>query len=114
MGLTGSSPTSPLPSASTSSSRYRCHNEPPASEISWATENFGAALTRETTAQALADASVTPAELDIVELHDAFTVEELLYIEAMGICEPGHAAAGLEAGDFDIGTLPVTRPFLPR
>ena len=77
-------------------------------------ENFDAALTRETTAQALADAGVTPAELDIAELHDAFTVEELLYIEAMGICEPGHAAAGLEAGDFDIGTLPVTRPFLPR
>jgi acetyl-CoA acetyltransferase len=68
------------------------------SETVYDGENFDAALTRETTAQALADASVTPAELDIVELHDAFTVEELLYIEAMGICEPGRAAAGLEAG----------------
>jgi acetyl-CoA acetyltransferase len=73
-------------------------------------ENFDAALTRETTAQALADASVTPAELDIVELHDAFTVEELLYIEAMGICEPGRAAAGLKAGDFDIGGRVAVNP----
>jgi acetyl-CoA acetyltransferase len=80
------------------------------SETVYDGENFDAALTRETTAQALADAGVTPAELDIVELHDAFTVEELLYIEAMGICEPGRAAAGLEAGDFDIGGRVAVNP----
>ncbi|HEX4660511.1 MAG TPA: thiolase family protein, partial [Streptosporangiaceae bacterium] len=41
--------------------------------------------------------------LDIVELHDAFTVEELLYIEAIGLSPAGQAAAALEAGEFDIG-----------
>jgi acetyl-CoA acetyltransferase len=73
------------------------------SETVYDGENFDAALTRETTAQALADAGVAPGELDVVELHDAFTVEELLYIEAMGICEPGRAAAALTSGEFDIG-----------
>jgi acetyl-CoA acetyltransferase len=66
-------------------------------------ENFDAALTRETAAQALGEAGVTAADLDVVELHDAFTVEELLYIEAMGISPAGRAAADLEAGQFDIG-----------
>jgi acetyl-CoA acetyltransferase len=80
------------------------------SETVYDGENFDAALTRETTAQALADAGITPAELDIVELHDAFTVEELLYIEAMGISEPGRAAAALEAGDFDIGGRVAVNP----
>jgi acetyl-CoA acetyltransferase len=65
--------------------------------------NFDAALTRETAAQALDDACVTAEELDIVELHDAFTIEELLYIEAIGLSPLGHAPADLEAGHFDIG-----------
>jgi acetyl-CoA acetyltransferase len=73
------------------------------SETVYRNENFDAALTRETTAQALADAGLTPADLDIVELHDAFTVEELLYIEAIGLSPAGEAAAALEAGEFDIG-----------
>jgi acetyl-CoA acetyltransferase len=73
------------------------------SETVYDGENFDAALTRETAAQALGEAGVTAADLDIVELHDAFTVEELLYIEAMGISPAGRAAADLEAGQFDIG-----------
>ncbi|MEU9210986.1 thiolase family protein [Streptomyces sp. NPDC048415] len=73
------------------------------SETVYDGENFDAALTRETTAQALAEAGVPATDLDLVELHDAFTVEELLYIEAMGLSKPGQAAAALEAGEFDIG-----------
>jgi acetyl-CoA acetyltransferase len=72
------------------------------SEVVYDGENFDAALTRETAAQALGEAGVTPADLDVVELHDAFTVEELLYIEAIGISPPGHAGRDLEAGQFDI------------
>lgn len=65
--------------------------------------SFDATLTGITVAAALADAQVRPGELDIVELHDAFSVEELLYLEAMGLASPGRAAAELEAGRFDIG-----------
>jgi len=73
------------------------------SETVYGAENFDAALTRETTEQALSDANLKPSDLDVVELHDAFTVEELLYVEAMGLCEEGQAASCLMAGDFDIG-----------
>jgi acetyl-CoA acetyltransferase len=73
------------------------------SETFYGSENFDAALTRETTQQALSEAGVGPGDLDVVELHDAFTVEELLYVEAMGLCAPGQAAAALRAGEFDIG-----------
>jgi acetyl-CoA acetyltransferase len=38
-----------------------------------------------------------------VELHDAFSVEEIFYLEAMGIARPGEAPAMLRAGAFDIG-----------
>lgn len=73
------------------------------SETFYGTSNFDAALTRETTAAALERAGVTADDVDLVELHDAFTVEELLYLEAMGMCKPGQAAAALSAGEFDIG-----------
>ncbi|AYF77358.1 thiolase family protein [Nocardia yunnanensis] len=73
------------------------------SETCYGTANFDAALTGETTAEALAAAGITAADLDLVELHDAFTVEEPVYLEAMGLSGPGHAAAALSAGEFDIG-----------
>lgn len=73
------------------------------SETYYGTENFDAALTGETTALALESAALAPSDVDLVELHDAFTVEELLYLEAMGMCPPGKAAAALAAGEFDIG-----------
>jgi len=60
-------------------------------------------LTQETVARALADAGLSPRQLDVVELHDAFTVEELEYLEAIGVCEPGQAMGLLKEGAFDIG-----------
>ncbi|MER6808892.1 hypothetical protein ABT299_06415 [Spirillospora sp. NPDC000708] len=42
------------------------------SETVYDGESFDAVLTRETTAQALAEADMTAADLDLVELHDAF------------------------------------------
>ena len=59
------------------------------SETVYRGENFDAALTRETTRIALSDAGLAPADLDVVELHDAFTIEELLYVEAMGLAPAG-------------------------
>jgi acetyl-CoA acetyltransferase len=65
--------------------------------------NFDAALTQETTAQALQDASLAATDLDIIELHDAFSVEEIFYLEALGIAPDGEAPAMLRDGAFDIG-----------
>jgi acetyl-CoA acetyltransferase len=73
------------------------------SETFYGTANFDAELTAQTTAAALQQAGVTAADVDLVELHDAFTVEELLYVEAMQLCKSGQAAGALAAGEFDIG-----------
>lgn len=73
-------------------------------------ENFDVALTRATTHQAYEEAGIAPGEIDVVELHDAFSIEELLYVEAMGFCEPGEAAAMLKAGAFDIGGRHAVSP----
>jgi acetyl-CoA acetyltransferase len=64
---------------------------------------YDALLTRETAAAAMAEAKITPAALDIIELHDAFTIEELEYLEAMGVCGEGEAIPLLKEGAFDIG-----------
>lgn len=66
------------------------------------TASFDANLTRETTRLALDEAGIQPADLDLVELHDAFSVEELEYVEAMGLCGESQAAAALKEGAFDI------------
>ena len=66
-------------------------------------QNFDAELTRETVAQAYEQAQISPQDLDLVELHDAFTIEELLYVEAMGLCDVGEGARMIASGDADIG-----------
>jgi acetyl-CoA C-acetyltransferase len=47
-------------------------------------------------------------EIDVAELYDAFTYQELMWLEAMGLCEDGKAGSRLESGDFHRnGRLPV-------
>ena len=60
-------------------------------------------LVRESAQAALTQAGIEAAKLDLLELHDAFSVEELLYSEAVGVCAPGEGAAYLERGDSQIG-----------
>ncbi len=62
-----------------------------------------AALTAETAVDGFEQAGVGPADLDVLEVHDAFSIEELLYTEALGLCPAGTAAEHLAAGEFDIG-----------
>jgi acetyl-CoA acetyltransferase len=62
-----------------------------------------ATLTRETMQAALSEAQISANDLDVLEMHDAFTVEELLYTEASGLCPEGIAVHALKAGEFDIG-----------
>jgi acetyl-CoA acetyltransferase len=64
---------------------------------------YDALLTQETAELAFREAQIAPKDLDIVELHDAFTVEEVEYVEAMRVCKDGEAIALLKEGAFDIG-----------
>ncbi|MGR3780120.1 MAG: thiolase family protein [Albimonas sp.] len=69
-----------------------------------------AAITGDTMKAALAQAGRKATEVDILELHDAFTIEELHYVEAMGVCEPGQAIHLLKEGAFDIGGRMAVSP----
>ncbi len=71
---------------------------------------FDALLTSETAGLAFAQSGLTAADLDVVELHDAFTVEELEYVEAMSLCAEGDAVRQLKAGAFDIGGRCAVNP----
>jgi len=68
--------------------------------------SYGAAavdLVRASARAALEQAAIPASRLDLLELHDAFSVEELLYSEAIGVCEQGEGAAYLLRGDSRIG-----------
>ncbi|MWA01599.1 thiolase family protein [Actinomadura sp. LD22] len=60
-------------------------------------------VTREVIARALHEAQTPPSEVDVFELHDAFTIEEAQYVEASGIAPPGKYVPMLKEGAFDIG-----------
>lgn len=48
-------------------------------------------------------AGVSPADVGVVELHDAFTIAELLYYEALGLAGKGEAASLLRSGATRLG-----------
>lgn len=53
-------------------------------------------------------AGIGPEDLDVAEVHDAFTIAELMYYEALGLCAKGEAARLLEDGDTSLGgRIPV-------
>jgi acetyl-CoA acetyltransferase len=54
------------------------------------------ALTATVARRAYEQAGLAPSDLDVVELHDAFTVSELMYTEALGLCGTGEAGFFLE------------------
>lgn len=67
-----------------------------------------AEITSRTAAIAYAQAGVGPDDLDVIELHDAFTISELLYYEALGLCGRGEAPALLASGATALGgRIPV-------
>jgi len=60
-------------------------------------------ITRRVADTAYRVAGITADDLDVVEVHDAFSVEELQYLEDLGICPPGQAGTQVIEGQFDIG-----------
>jgi len=59
-------------------------------------------------AEAYKLAGVGPEDIDVAEVHDAFTIAELLYYEALQFCGRGEAARMIENGETEIGgRIPV-------
>jgi acetyl-CoA acetyltransferase len=59
-------------------------------------------------ARAFAQAGVKPADIDVVEVYDASTINTLLFLEDLGFCKKGEAGAFVEGGRIAPGgALPV-------
>jgi acetyl-CoA acetyltransferase len=67
-----------------------------------------AEITARTARMAYEQAGVGPQDLSLIECHDAFTISELLYYEALGLCERGEASQLLASGATMLGgRIPV-------
>ncbi len=71
--------------------------------VSGGTESQDADTTTETCNQAYEEAGIAPSEIDLVQVHDAFSVEEIEYCESMGFCEEGEGEFAVARGDLSIG-----------
>lgn len=63
---------------------------------------------REAADEAWKVAGIGPEDVDVVELHDATSAEELYALESLGFFAPGGAGAATAAGDTDPGGRAVT------
>lgn len=72
-----------------------------------------ATLTRTRAAERAADrayerAGITPDDVDVCEVHDCFTIAEILAVESLGFFERGNGARGARNGETDLdGRIPV-------
>lgn len=65
-------------------------------------------ITQRAAAVAYEASGLSPTDLDVVEVHDAFNIAEVLYYEALGLCAPGDAVKMLAKGDTSVGgRIPV-------
>ena len=67
-------------------------------------------ITYHSAADAYEAAGIGAHDLDMVELHDAFTIAELVYYEALGLCPEGKAADFMRSGATGYGGQVVVNP----
>jgi len=59
--------------------------------------------TREAARRAFEEAGVTPEDVDLAEVHDCFTIAEIVAMEDLGLCRPGEAVDIIRSGESAIG-----------
>jgi len=57
------------------------------------------AAVKQSAERAYAMADKTPADIDVCEVHDCFTIAEIMATEALGFVERGHGGKAVEAGE---------------
>jgi sterol carrier protein 2 len=70
----------------------------------------GADMTRRAAQQVYEESGIGPEEVDVVELHDCFTTNEVITYEGLGLCAEGGATAFVDAGDNTYGGKYVVNP----
>ncbi|MFJ2262697.1 lipid-transfer protein [Streptomyces sp. NPDC087844] len=70
----------------------------------------GQPMSRAAARQAYESAGLGIEDVDVVELHDCFSVNELLTYEALGMCEPGESGKLVESGATTYGGRWVVNP----
>jgi len=67
-------------------------------------------MTRSAAEQALSEANVAPSTIKLVELHDCFSTNELITLDALSLCPPGKAHEMVRSGDITYGGRVVVNP----
>jgi acetyl-CoA acyltransferase len=70
----------------------------------------GADMSRRAAQQVYDTAQVGPEDIDVIELHDCFSVNELLTYEALGLCAEGEGGKLVDSGDTTYGGRWVVNP----
>jgi acetyl-CoA acetyltransferase len=70
----------------------------------------GKHMSRVSADQVYAQAGITPDDVDVIELHDCFSANELLTYEALGLCAEGEAAKLVDNDDTTYGGRWVVNP----
>ena len=66
-------------------------------------ELVGAEMARDAAQAAYAAAGIAPSDIDVVELHDCFSANALLSLDALGLCAPGAAPELVRQGKTTFG-----------
>ena len=53
--------------------------------------------------KAYQEAGIKPEEIDLAEVHDCFSIAEIMAVEDLGFCRKGEGFKRIKAGDFDLG-----------
>lgn len=70
----------------------------------------GSGMTRRAAAKVFETAGIGIADVDVIELHDCFSINELITYEALGMCAVGESGALVESGATTYGGTWVVNP----
>jgi acetyl-CoA acyltransferase len=70
----------------------------------------GANMSRHAALEVYEQADIGPDDIDVIELHDCFSVNELLTYEALGLCPQGEGGKLIDAGETTYGGRWVVNP----
>ncbi|KAM3839631.1 sterol carrier protein 2 [Vipera latastei] len=71
---------------------------------------IGYDMTKDATKSCFSKTGLTPEDVDVIELHDCFSANELITYEALGLCPEGGAGELIDRGDTTYGGKWVINP----